>query len=167
MLNISALSCHAAVLRCAVSCILLFAAEVAHCNITANLARMAGGGIYISDSARLNLSDSRLVGNSAGWHGGGTGLWRSSGVRLSRVLLARNSAKVYGGAVSTGYASTLTMLTATVHNNSASKHGDMGCSQAMQLLAQARSLFSTPRLQKTMRMWTVVHLGSWDLPRCS
>jgi parallel beta-helix repeat protein len=107
-------------------CVVLCCAtvEVTHCNFTGNSAQRSGGGIYISDSARLNLSDSRLVGNAAHvYGGGGMGIWQRAKVRVTRSIIANNVAGEYGGGISAGNLSSLTMLGAVVYNNSASNNG--------------------------------------------
>jgi parallel beta-helix repeat protein len=95
-----------------------------HSNITGNSAERSGGGIYVSDSASFNLSDSRLVGNIAhAYGGGGMGIWRRAKVQVTRAIITDNFAGEYGGGVSAGNLSSLTMLEAPVHNNSAAKYG--------------------------------------------
>ena len=109
-------------LCCIVSC--CATVEVTHCNFTGNSAERSGGGIYICSSARLNLSDSRLVGNVAqAYGGGGMGIWQRAKVQVTRAIIANNVAGEYGGGISVGNLSSLTMLKAIVYNNSASKNG--------------------------------------------
>jgi predicted outer membrane repeat protein len=97
---------------------------VSKSNVTNNNAKVTGGGIYVSDSARLNLTDSRLVGNAAQTRiGGGMGIWSHAKVRVAQTLIADNVADEDGGAISVGDTSSLILLGTAAHNNSASTHG--------------------------------------------
>ena len=87
------------------------------CSLINNSAR--GGAVYISDGSSLNMTDTKITGNTAGGLGGAVYAFINCQVSLERCSLINNSAQDWGGAVYILCDSTLHVLNCNLSENSA------------------------------------------------
>jgi hypothetical protein len=97
--------------------------QVEFCNLQGNWAYQFGGGLYVSYSEHVSVSDTTVLNNTA-VRGGGISLWRSRHVSLSRVHLEGNWAEQSGAGM---YANEVEVLAVTncslLHNRANSGSG--------------------------------------------
>jgi CSLREA domain-containing protein len=95
------------------------AVQVTNCTISGNTATADGGGIVSAGSAgTLDISGTTISGNSAGTPGGGISIVGLAPVTITNSTISGNSAKTDGGGIFT-QAAAVTISSSTITNNHA------------------------------------------------
>jgi hypothetical protein len=103
----------------------MYAAVVASLSsFTSNHAQGAGGALYVSGSAKLNLTRSLLAGNMAQIHGAGVAVWHEAAAYLDTIIVKDNIVHSNGGSLSVGGTAKVVVLNVTFRNNTS--HGCCG-----------------------------------------
>jgi hypothetical protein len=84
-----------------------------------NIATDAGAGIYVGNSAHLNVTDTMFTANRAQVKGGALAQSYNADVHARKVVFAANTARDWGGAVHLNMNATLVLDDADVHGNTA------------------------------------------------
>jgi predicted outer membrane repeat protein len=110
------------------------------------MARDAGAGIYVSDSAKLNVTDTTLTANAAQVKGGALAVSYNAHVYADNMVLAANTARDWGGAMQLNKNATLVLKDADVRGNKATTGGGLHATgEARVTLSSSRLTYNTAK----------------------